>query len=91
VHRGADHGITWLTQHNLHRSIRNLQTPGGIMKKTVIAVLLASTLSPALAGGVTESVMETEVIVADTASSGGDNWVGIMMTLLVFGAAVAGR
>jgi hypothetical protein len=61
------------------------------MKKTIVAILLASNLSPAFAGGLTEPVMETEVILADTASSGGDNWVGIMMTLLVFGAAVAGR
>jgi hypothetical protein len=65
--------------------------PGEIMKKTIIAFLLVSGLSPAFAGGLTEPVMEEAVIVADTASSGGDNWVGIMMTLLVFGTAVAGR
>jgi hypothetical protein len=61
------------------------------MKTSIVALLLASSLSPAFAGGMTEPVMEVEVVAADTASSGGDEWVGIMMTLLVFGAAVAGR
>jgi hypothetical protein len=61
------------------------------MKTTLVAMLITSSLSPASAGGMPEPVMQEAVIVADTASSGGDNWVGIMMTVLVFGAAVAGR
>jgi hypothetical protein len=60
--------------------------------KTILATLLiVSSLSPAIAGGLPEPVMEEEVIITDTASSGGDEWVGIMMTVLVLGAAAAGR
>jgi hypothetical protein len=61
------------------------------MKTTRIALLVVGSLSPAFAGGMTEPVMEVGVVAAETASSGGDEWVGIMMTLLVFGAAVAGN
>ena len=68
-----------------------LHIPGGIMTKILITLALATTLSPAFAGGMAEPVMATEVIVADTAASGGDEWVGVLMTLLVFGTAVAGH
>jgi hypothetical protein len=64
---------------------------GDIMKTTLIAGLIMASLTPAFAGGMTEPVMEESVIIADTASSGGDNWVGIMMTVLVLGASVAGK
>jgi hypothetical protein len=61
------------------------------MKTTLLALLLATSTSAAYAGGLAEPVMTEAIIVADTASSGGDEWVGITMTLLVFGAAIAGR
>jgi hypothetical protein len=64
---------------------------GGIMKTILATLLIVSSLSPAIAGGLPEPVMEEEVIITDTASSGGDEWVGIMMTVLVLGAAAAGR
>ena len=58
------------------------------MKKLVIALALIATVSPALAGGLTEPAMDAAVVAAET-SSGGDNWVGVMMMLLVLGAAVS--
>ena len=61
------------------------------MKSFLANAVLIIGLTPAFAGGVTEPVMEETIITADTASSGGDNWVGVMMTLLVLGASVAGR
>lgn len=42
----------------------------------------------AMAGGMAGPVMDQTVVVEDTASSGGDNWVGILMLALV-AAAVA--
>jgi hypothetical protein len=42
----------------------------------------------AVAGGMADPVMDQAVVVEDTASSGGDNWVGILMLILV-AAAVA--
>jgi len=61
------------------------------MKTAFTVLALLGGLSPAFAGGMAEPVMDEAVILADTASSGGDEWVVIMMTVLVFGAAVAGR
>jgi hypothetical protein len=58
------------------------------MKKLVIAFALIAAVSPALAGGLTEPAMDPAIVAADT-SSGGDNWVGVMMTLLVLGAALS--
>jgi hypothetical protein len=53
------------------------------------SLALACLATTAQAGGVAEPQMEAEVIVQETASSGGDNWVGIAMTLLLLGTAVA--
>jgi hypothetical protein len=61
------------------------------MKTALCAIVLAASVSPAIAGGLPEPTMDETVIIADTSSSGGDNWVGIMMTLLVFGSAIAGQ
>lgn len=61
------------------------------MKTALTILALLGGLSPAVAGGMAEPVMDQTIILSDTASSGGDEWVGIMMTVLVFGAAVAGR
>ena len=62
--------------------------PGDGMKKLVMALALVGSAVPALAGGLSEPAMDPAVVVAETASSGGDNWVGVLMTLLVFGAAL---
>ena len=37
----------------------------------------------AIAGGMAAPVMDEAVVAEDTASSGGDNWVGILMLVLV--------
>jgi hypothetical protein len=63
--------------------------PGDGMKKFVLASALVFAVSPALAGGLTEPAMDPAVVAANTASSGGDTWVGIMMLVLVFGTAIA--
>lgn len=59
------------------------------MKKLVMALALVGSVAPAFAGGLSEPAMDPAVVAAETASSGGDNWVGVLMTLLVFGAAIA--
>ncbi len=58
------------------------------MKKLLLTLALISAVSPALAGGLTEPAMDPAVVAAET-SSGGDNWVGVMMTLVVLGAALS--
>ena len=59
------------------------------MKKLMVALVVVGLTGPALAGGLSEPAMDAAVVAAETASSGGDNWVGIVMTLLVLGAALA--
>ena len=59
------------------------------MKKLMVALVVVGLVRPALAGGLSEPAMDAAVVAAETASSGGDNWVGIVMTLLVLGAALA--
>ncbi len=59
------------------------------MKKLALAFVLSAAATTAFAGGTSEPVIEPEVIVAGTSSSGGDNWVGILMTLLTFGTALS--
>jgi hypothetical protein len=58
------------------------------MKHTVLAVAFAASLAaaPALAGGYAEPVMEPAVIAE--AVTADHTWVGVLMTLLVFGAAL---
>lgn len=64
-------------------------TRGDGMKTLILALVVLGTGLPALAGGLSEPAMDPAVVEAQTASSGSDNWVGIVMTLLVFGAAVS--
>lgn len=59
------------------------------MKRCAWALVLAGFATMAQAGGPVEPVMEPAVVEAETASSGGDNWVGVAMTVLMFGAALA--
>lgn len=59
------------------------------MKKLVMALLVVGSAGPVFAGGLTEPTMDPAVVAADTSSSGGDNWVGVMMSLLVLGAALS--
>ena len=61
---------------------------GDVMKRLSGVVLAVGMAFPAFAGGLTEPAMDPEVVAADVASSGGDNWVGVVMTLLVLGAAL---
>jgi hypothetical protein len=67
---------------------KNLALGDG-MKKLVIALALVASVGPVTAGGLTEPAMDPAVVTAETGSSGGDNWVGIMMLVLVLGAAVS--
>ena len=57
------------------------------MKNAVLAATLCLAAAPALAGGYAEPVMEPQVIAE--AVTGDDSWVVVLMTLLVFGAALA--
>lgn len=57
------------------------------MKPVLLAATLALAAAPALAGGYAEPVMEPAVIAE--AVTADHTWVGILMTLLVFGAALA--
>lgn len=59
------------------------------MKSLIVVLALMGTVAPALAGGLTEPAMDPAVVVADTASSSSDNWVGIVMSMLVIGVAIA--
>lgn len=60
------------------------------MKALALTLALTAAMSQtALAGGLPEPAMEPAVIAADTASSAGDDWVGILMTALVFAAALS--
>lgn len=59
------------------------------MKRFGFAMLFIGLAGTAMAGGLPVPVMDPVVVEAQTASSGGDNWVGVMMTLLVFGTALA--
>lgn len=59
------------------------------MKSLILALAFVGFGVPALAGGLGEPAMDPAVVAADAALSAGDNWVGIVMTLLVFGAALA--
>lgn len=59
------------------------------MKSLMAAVMVVGLACPAVAGGLSEPAMDVAVVAAETAASGQDNWVVILMTLLVFGAALA--
>jgi hypothetical protein len=61
----------------------------GLLKAGAAGLWLAGIAAgSAVAGGMADPVMDQAVVVEDTASSGGDNWVGILMLVLV-AAAVA--
>lgn len=62
---------------------------GDRMKTILMAFAVALLVSPVAAGGLTEPAMDPAVVATETASSGDDNWVGVMMLVLVFGAAIA--
>jgi hypothetical protein len=62
---------------------------GDGMKKLVVALALVASIGPVSGGGLTEPAMDTAVVAEETGSSGGDNWVGIMMLVLVVAAAVS--
>ncbi len=59
------------------------------MKKSVIALALVASIGPVSAGGLTEPAMDPAAVAEETGSSAGDNWVGIMMLVLVVAAAVS--
>ena len=59
------------------------------MKEFLVLVVFFGMMGTASAGGLTEPEMDPAVVAAETAASGADNWVGIVMTLLVFGVAIA--
>lgn len=59
------------------------------MKRCAWGIVLVCLATAAQAGGPVEPVMEPAVVEAETASSGGDAWVGIGMALLLLGTAVA--
>lgn len=59
------------------------------MKRIFFGIVFSCLASAAMAGGMTEPVMEPAVVEAETASSGGDNWVGLLMLALVVGAVAA--
>ncbi|MGB3177993.1 MAG: hypothetical protein WBA90_08965 [Albidovulum sp.] len=58
------------------------------MKTAALILALGAFATPALSGGMNDAVMEPDVIVEDTASSANDNWAGIVLTLLLVGAAL---
>ncbi|MGB8814155.1 MAG: hypothetical protein WCC57_13340 [Paracoccaceae bacterium] len=58
------------------------------MKRICMAIGVVYLAGAALAGGVTEPAMDPAVV-AEAASSGGDNWVGFMMLALTLGTALA--
>ena len=67
---------------------RNMVMGDG-MKRVLVALMVTGLAGAAAAGGLSEPAMDAAVVAAETASSGNDSWVGIVMTLLVFGAALA--
>lgn len=58
------------------------------MKYVTSALLVVTLTSAAMADGLSDPVIEPDIIEADTSSSGGDNWVIAIMTLAVFGTAL---
>lgn len=62
---------------------------GDGMKGLILALGFVGAGLPALAGGLGEPAMDPAVVAADAASSASDSWVGVVMTLLVFGVAIA--
>lgn len=62
---------------------------GDGMKEFLVLVAFFGMVVTASAGGLAEPAMDPAVVAAETASSGSDNWVGILLTLLVFGTAIA--
>lgn len=62
---------------------------GDSMKEFLVLVAFFGMVVSASAGGLTEPAMDPAVVEAETASSASDNWVGIVLTLLVFGTAIA--
>ena len=59
------------------------------MKTILFATALALSATPLYSGGMAEPVTDTEVIVEDTGSSEGDNWVGVLLLLAVVGAVAS--
>lgn len=59
------------------------------MKRIACIGLLICMAGTATAGGPVVTVMDPVAVEAQTASSGGDNWVGVLMTLLVVAAVLS--
>jgi len=59
------------------------------MDKFVLAACFAAFAGVACADGLSDPIIEPEIIEGATASSGGDNWVGLVMTLAVLGTALS--
>ncbi len=59
------------------------------MKKTILVLALMGFANGAFAGGLSEPAMDPAVVAEEVASSGSDNWVGIMMLVLVAAAAAS--
>lgn len=57
------------------------------MKKVALAVALSAAASTAFAGGLDEPIVEPEIIVEDTGSSGG--WIVPVLLLVLLGVAVS--
>lgn len=62
---------------------------GDGMKEFLVLVAFFGMVVTASAGGLAEPAMDPAVVEAETAGSGSDNWVGIMLTLLVIATAIA--
>ncbi|HEX9857028.1 MAG TPA: hypothetical protein VGA75_01640 [Paracoccaceae bacterium] len=58
------------------------------MKRIFIGIVFSCLAGTAIAGGIAEPVMEPAVVEAETASSGGDNWVGLLMLALIAGTVL---
>jgi len=56
------------------------------MRPVFLAAAISAMAGMAWADGPSDPVIEPEVIEAET-SSGGDEWFGLLMTLVVFGVA----
>lgn len=60
-----------------------------MMKQVYHAAAFVLLAGPALAGGMAEPVMAPTVIEEGAASSGSDDWVGILMLIAVIGAVAS--
>jgi len=57
------------------------------MRTVLLALAFCGTAGAALAGGMATPVTDEAVIVEDSGSSGGDNWAGVALLVLLLVAA----